>query len=83
MDHSWGRNVAEVGLTSTGATLAAGYPGLPGVYLTNAPGFAGATRQLWFTSLNPDIPWVVHSVGFPPSFGNFPYHENVIPDVPL
>lgn len=73
----------DVGLGSTGATLCAGYAALPGWYLTNAPGFAGNTRQLWLTSLNPEVEWIMFSVGFPLSFGNFPYHENVIPDVPL
>lgn len=83
MDHKWGRDVLELGMVSTGATLAARYVTQPHIVLTNAPGFAGGTRQLWFTHPNTDLPWVVHSVGFPPGLGNFPYGEPVEPDGPV
>jgi hypothetical protein len=83
LDHKWGRNVLDLGLGSTGATICSRYPATPQFVLTNAPGFAGGTKQLWIISLDTDAPWEVHSVGFPPSLGNFPYGEPVEPDLPM
>lgn len=76
--------MADYGLGSTGATLAARYPAQPHIILTNAPGFAGNTKQMWFIPpANSQLRWEVFSVGFPAILGNFPYGEPVEPDVPL
>lgn len=83
MDHSWGRNVSDLGLANTGSTLCARFLGHPNIVLTNGDGLAGDTCQQWFIVPNAESPFVLQSL---PKFGrHFPYiyGDLVERDVPV
>lgn len=83
MDHSWGRNVFDKGLSDLGATLAARWHApIPTdvVYVLNVPGFF-----IWGVFIPPDTvtPWLIFNMGTNPAGLRFPYGRTVDPDVPL
>lgn len=83
MDHSWGRNVSDVGLGGLGATLAARYHefAFGDWYVTNEP--AGAEVRVWRVVLDPASD-VFYSWAMRPKLApHFPYGLDVDPDVPL
>jgi len=71
LDHNWGRTVSDMGLSGTGATLAARFLGFPYIVLTNARNAGLGQVQLWYTALDTELAWLMVPY---PTFGlHFPY----------
>lgn len=83
MDHSWGRNVADLGLGALGATLAARFLVFTGPwYLINADrGAPTAVVVRVPLDTEPFLQYLFTTV--PKGVANFPYGYPVTPDVPL
>jgi len=83
LDHRWGRNVSDLGLVSSGATLAARLLVAPWIVFTNAPGFFEDGAKYWITSLDTEVAWFEFTW---PMLGlHFPYglEDDLEPDEPL
>lgn len=83
MDHSWGRNVSEAGLTTLGATLASRIPIFgEGAWLLNVR--TPTSTLIWYEPpLDTEIPYGFAVQALPDPTKNFPYGWVVEPDVPL
>lgn len=82
MDHKWGRNILKYGVGSTGATLAARFPGWPNdIVLTNAR-VAGTYALILYVPTNTSVPYYLGLQLIPTAFPHFPYGRSVEPDAP-
>lgn len=83
MDHEWGRNVTELGVGGTGATLAARRLGFPNIILTNAPGPVPGSRQAFLFYPDTDFPMTDAYYYYLGGATSFPGGWAVEPDGPV
>lgn len=83
MEHSWGRNISEQGLSGLLATMAARLPPFPSQdWLTNAP-LAPSGALYAHVPLDTAFPITFARIFVFAGHPHFPYGHAVEPDVPL
>lgn len=83
MEHKWGRWVSELGVSSSGCTLASRLLGFPRFIATNGSFGITTTFRYWLEPLHEDDPYLLGVATKVPGFPHFPYGYLVEPDGPL
>ena len=80
MDHRWGRNVGDLGVSGQYTTLAARLSMFPYLVVTNGGWFTPNQFVLWVVSLDTDVAWDYFVFEKSTFGGRFPYGLDVEPD---